>query len=110
MIMLLLLCLMLCACSNSETPDRTTVPRIDQKPTDSGRWETIYTDDSTCFTVIAYCISSQELQVQFRNSGAWYSYYGVEYSTWKSFKNADSHGGYYNDYIKNDYECVKLEG
>jgi len=97
------------------TVAQTTVPLTEpstcapQETTAPGpSWETLQTPESTCFTVISYCEATQELQVQFRESGAWYAYYDFEPEMWEDFKNAYSKGGFFNDYIKGNYEYKSL--
>lgn len=68
----------------------------------------IYTENSTCFSKVMYVSSKEILIVMFRNSGNEYAYYGVSKSVWNEFCDAESMGKYYNDYIKNEYDCVKL--
>lgn len=67
-------------------------------------WEIVYTPESTALSVISYCEAARELQVQFRNSGAWYIYYDVEPEVWDRFKHADSKGSFFNEFIKGYYE------
>ena len=74
---------------------------------DETYWENIETPDSSALTEIAYWPYGKELRVQFRNSGAWYTYYDVPVEIWQDFKNAESKGRYYNQYIKGSYECTK---
>lgn len=120
---LLLVALLLCGCSADppETqPPETTAVRVTKPVTEppttapqettqpEPAWETLRTPESTCFTVISYCAATQELQVQFRESGSWYSYFDVEPEMWDNFKNADSKGGFYNDFIKGSYKCERL--
>lgn len=66
--------------------------------------EEIETPDSTAFTRIWYWPFHEELNVEFRNSGAWYIYYDVPVEVWHSFKNAESKGSFFNTDIKGKYE------
>lgn len=80
---------------------------IDEYYVDEDYQEIVETPESSAFTQIAYCPYRQELHVQFRNSGAWYVYFNVEPETWSEFKEADSKGGFFNEYIKGQYACQK---
>ena len=77
---------------------------IDDYYMDEDYKEVIKTPDSTAFTVIKYHHFYSELIVQFRNSGVWYIYYDVAPETWNSFKRSDSKGGFFNEFIKGNYE------
>ena len=120
---LLLAAVLLCGCSATPPttiqPEPTVAPPtqpITEPPTTAPpetteaepEWETLRTSESTCFTVISYCCATQELQLQFRESGSWYSYFNVEPRIWDTFKNSDSKGGFYNDFIKGRYEYERL--
>lgn len=65
--------------------------------------------DSSCFESIGYDDYEEVLYVRFLDSGSVYAYYDVPYSEYDELINADSIGGYYNDYIKGQYECERLE-
>ena len=88
------------------TEPPTTAPPETTRPVPD--WEILSTPNSTCFTIISYCEATMELKVQFRESGAWYVYYDVGPMTWAVFKRADSKGGYFNEYIKGNYEYKRL--
>lgn len=61
--------------------------------------------DSSCFSQVGY--RDGTLIVVFHNSGA-YQYMGISESLYYDFINADSLGGFYNDYIKGQYPSEKL--
>ena len=71
-------------------------------------WETVYTPESTALSVICYCAETQELRVQFRESGAWYAYYDFEPDMWEAFVGASSKGRFLNASIKGCYEYQRL--
>ena len=79
----------------------------DEYVIDESYWESMETPDSSALTEISYWPYGQQLRVQFRNSGAWYTYHDVPLEIWQAFKNADSKGSYYNQCIKGSYECTK---
>lgn len=65
--------------------------------------------DSTCFSAVGYDEYNEILVVEFLDEGSIYAYYDVpEYEYW-DLVNADSIGGYYNDYIKGQYYSERLE-
>lgn len=70
--------------------------------------EVVFTPESTAFLEISYVPYFRELRVQFRNSGACYVYYDFCYGTWIRFKNAESKGEFFNEYIKGAYEYDKV--
>lgn len=89
-------------------PAKEIEPVKETEQPEEERWEVLDTPESSCFTVIMYCLSDCELRVCFRESGAWYAYYDFEPEMWIDFKNADSKGGYYNEYIKGCYACDRV--
>jgi hypothetical protein len=57
---------------------------------------------------IGYDLNSQVLEVEFR-TGAVYEYHGVPANTHAALMSAQSHGRYFNQYIKNGgYVCVRI--
>ena len=56
---------------------------------------------------IGYENSSQTLEISFINSGI-YQYYGVPYDIYQGLMNADSHGRFLHQYIKNNFSYRKL--
>lgn len=66
------------------------------------------TPNSTAFSIVGYNYACEMLIVDFRTSGT-YVYYEVPEDVWDEFLNADSLGGYYNDYIKGYYDWVRYE-
>lgn len=77
---------------------------IDEYYLDEDYWEEIETLDSAAFIMIRYNFFYTELNVKFRDSGAWYIYYDVEPEVWDRFKHADSKGSFFNESIKGYYE------
>jgi len=65
------------------------------------------TPDSSCFSEIGYDESNEILVVTFRETGATYSYFDFSQSDWNDFSTAESLGGYFNQYIKGNYDCVR---
>ena len=61
------------------------------------------TPDSSAFSSVGYNYDYEVLIVEFRTSGT-YVYYDVPEDVWEEFLDASSLGGYYNDYIKHDYD------
>ncbi|BAY64549.1 hypothetical protein NIES22_46480 [Calothrix brevissima NIES-22] len=57
---------------------------------------------------IAYDSHEQTLQVEFKN-GEVYEYFGVDEETWEDFSSADSIGSFYNDYIKGQFDCERID-
>ena len=68
----------------------------------------IGTPSSSCFKLTGWDSSTETLVVTFRDSGDSYAYDGVPRRVWDSLRAAKSQGGYYNDYIKGQYECTKI--
>lgn len=66
------------------------------------------TPDSTCFSAVGYDSAGRVLFVQFRESGAIYSYDDVPALVYSDLMNAESMGGYYNGYIKGHYTAHRL--
>ena len=65
--------------------------------------------NSTCFSEIGYDTETQMLLVRFLESGKYYVYSEVPRSVYNSLNNAESIGGYYNEHIKGQYECRRLD-
>ncbi|HEY9810391.1 MAG TPA: KTSC domain-containing protein [Halomicronema sp.] len=63
--------------------------------------------NSTMASAIGYDPDQQTLQVEF-SSGKVYQYTDVEEETWESLCQADSIGGFYNNQIKGNYNCRRL--
>ena len=104
LILLVIICALLCACGEPDGSNDTTGSQI---AVGGDSWEVISTPESTAFSVISYSKGDTVLRVQFRDSGAWYRYYNFEPAMWEQFKKADSKGGYFNKYIKGNYEYKK---
>lgn len=71
-------------------------------------YESLEPVDSSCFSSVGYDSSLGLLWVDFWNTGIYY-YEDLSYDDYLDFISADSLGGYYNDYIKGQYPCGKLE-
>lgn len=71
-------------------------------------YESLEPVDSSCFSSVGYDSSLGLLWVEFWNTGIYY-YEDLSYNNYLDFISADSLGGYYNDYIKGQYPCGKLE-
>jgi len=67
------------------------------------------TPDSSAFKEIGYEKTDHILVVTFRDSGDSYYYYDVPRDMWVEFKNADSLGSYFNEYIKGNYKYKAAE-
>jgi hypothetical protein len=66
------------------------------------------TVNSSVAYAIGYDADSQILQVEFQ-SGEVYQYFDVEAETWEDFHSADSIGEFFNQEIKNNYECDRID-
>ena len=64
--------------------------------------------DSSNIEAIGYDPTTQELHVQFLNSGDTYVYYNVEKWVFDEMMQADSKGSYLNTNIKKRYDYSKL--
>lgn len=92
--------------SKAPTPTPTTTVRAapkDEKPI----FVLTYTPDSTCFRKVGYDDGMEILMVYFRTSGE-YWYYDFPPEMYEKFLNADSLGGFYNEYIKGEYPSLKI--
>jgi KTSC domain len=63
---------------------------------------------SSMASAVGYNNNEKILQVEFHN-GAVYQYEGVEPETWKDFYCADSVGSFFNEEIKGQYECERID-
>ncbi len=116
LVFLLLICTGCTDESTSETQSPSSDYMSDAELDESGDYavEVDYNDlleyvDSTCFESVGYDDNEEVLYVRFLDSGSVYAYYGVPYYEYDELVNADSIGGYYNDYIKGQYDCEQLE-
>ena len=66
------------------------------------------TPNSSCFSRVGYSEIWERLVVVFRESGAMYMYYDVSSEEAEKFLDADSLGGYFNKYIKGQYDTERL--
>lgn len=66
------------------------------------------TPDSSCFSAVGYDSAENVLYVQFRDSGAIYSYDDVPSAVYSDMMHAESMGGYYNEYIKGHYTAHRM--
>lgn len=64
--------------------------------------------NSSVAYAIGYDADSQILQVEFQ-SGEIYQYFDVEAETWEDFHSADSIGEFFNQEIKGNYECDRID-
>lgn len=115
----LLLVFTLTACESS-SPDTykaqaaagTTQSTASEKETtvedEESEVEMISTPNSTCFSSVGYDSRSKMLYVEFRDSGARYSYESVPQSVYDDLMSAQSMGGFYNSDIKGAYTSHKL--
>ena len=111
--------LLICSGCTDDSASETQSPSSDyvsEAESDESQYiiEADYSDlleyvDSTCFESVGYDDSEEVLYVRFLDSGSVYAYYGVPYYEYDELVNADSIGGYYNDYIKGQYDCEQLE-
>jgi len=69
---------------------------MDRIPVNSSNIESIGYDDS-----------SQTLEISFLNGGI-YQYYGVPYKIYQGLMNADSHGRFLHQNIKNKFSYTKI--
>lgn len=114
-ILLLVLLFMLSACGPSVI--NSTVTDEPQEYTSQGTpiihdgnldsVDFISTPDSTAFCQIGYDSANHILVVEFRESGL-YRYLDVPPFVWSALRSADSKGGYYNEHIKGQYDCEKI--
>lgn len=63
--------------------------------------------DSTAISSIGYDEEYSILAIEFRESQELWYYYGVPKDVYEALENADSIGGYYNDYIKGTYKSIE---
>ncbi len=85
-------------------PTRTPLPVEEREPTVTLE----ETPDSSCFSAVGYDSTEKVLYVQFRDSGAIYSYDDVPALVYSDLMNAESMGSYYNGYIKGHYTAHRL--
>jgi len=64
--------------------------------------------NSSVAYAIGYDADSQILQVEFQG-GEVYQYFDVEAETWEDFYSADSIGEFFNQEIKGNYECDRID-
>lgn len=83
---------------------RTPLPVEDREPTVTLN----ETPDSSCFSAVGYDSTEKVLFVQFRESGAIYSYDDVPSLVYSDLMHSESMGGYYNGYIKGHYTAHRL--
>lgn len=59
---------------------------------------------SNAISAIGYDPQIKRMKIKFYQ-GRIYDFYGVPQHIFDDFKNANSHGTYYNNYIKGNYSC-----
>ena len=117
-LLILLLCLFSVGCEDSSSDDYSsdTSSYEDEYYEEDEDYEEdefssydipLHNVDSSAFSQIGYDDTTETLVVVFHNSGA-YEYLNVPTDVAYDFENADSLGGFYNDYIKGQYPCNKL--
>lgn len=85
-------------------PTWTPLPVEDREPTVTLE----ETPDSSCFSAVGYDSTEKVLYVQFRDSGAIYSYDDVPSLVYSDLMHSESMGVYYNGYIKGYYTFHRL--
>ncbi len=80
------------------------IPKIENVPVPLSKPDLIETPNSTCFEYVGYDVNDRLLCVIFRDSKMMYYYENVPYELWRDFVNASSLGGFYNEYIKPEYD------
>ncbi|MBQ4451220.1 MAG: KTSC domain-containing protein, partial [Clostridia bacterium] len=61
------------------------------------------------FSHVGYDKANRILKVRFRDSKSVYIYKNIPNEVYRALINASSIGSYYNNYIKNKYEYVRIE-
>jgi hypothetical protein len=56
---------------------------------------------------IGYNPNSQTLEIEFHNSGV-YQYFNVPESVYKALMSVSSHGSFFHQHIKNQYQWTKM--
>ncbi|MEH1874206.1 KTSC domain-containing protein [Nostoc sp.] len=64
---------------------------------------------SSMAIAVGYDRDEHILQVEFQNGGV-YQYLGVDEDTWSDLHSSDSIGSFFNQAIKNRYDCDRLDG
>lgn len=67
------------------------------------------TPESDCFSEVAFDENTETLYVRFRSSGSAYMYLKFSRNDWETFISQDSLGTWYNESIKGQYACRKIE-
>lgn len=86
------------------TSHNTPIVNID---TENISWQP--TPESDCFSEIAFDQNAETLYVRFRSSGSAYMYLDFSKNDWSTFISQDSLGTWYNESIKGQYTCRKIE-
>lgn len=63
--------------------------------------------ESSNLASVGYDAENEILEVQFKHGGV-YQYFDVPENVYEELMNADSHGVYFSDNIRNDYEYQKM--
>lgn len=64
--------------------------------------------NSTDLNSVGYDPDSQTLEIEF-NSGGIYQYFNVPETVYNALMNANSHGKYFNQNIRDVYQCSKIK-
>lgn len=64
--------------------------------------------ESSSLASIGYNKKTKTLEIEF-NHGSIYAYYDVDEKTYEDLMNADSHGRYFNNSIRDDYDSDQLQ-
>jgi len=62
---------------------------------------------STDLSSIGYDLESKTLEIEFKSGGI-YQYFNVPEYVYEALLNASSHGKYFNQNIKEQYQCSKI--
>jgi len=66
-------------------------------------------EGSSLFAAVGYDSQKMELTVKFKSSGDIYVYEGVTPTDWRDLCVAESKGGHFVKYIRNNFRCRKVE-
>lgn len=63
--------------------------------------------NSTDLTSVGYNADSQTLEIEFKSGGI-YQYFNIPEGVYSALINANSHGKYFNQNIRDVYQCSKI--